>query len=482
METERSIDLADLFFVMLSKWKLFLVFAVVCAVLAGTGKYVKDANDLKKQENAAELEVEEVEEEDIIAQMDELELDEQELAQVQELLDLNERILQQQKRYNESIRMNLNADKLSVRQLQYYIKTNATEDVTLEADLDGEISISTPATDIASLYCTYLRSEDVISALQERLSYDGDVLREIINPSAAETVLYISIYEVEGIDVDALASAIADVMSEVAEKYQSVGDYELVFLDEFDTVVTNSGLSAEQTDLLNKIYNNQSSAYSLEGRFTDEQTSYYELYQTLNELQNETADNTTNDKAATDEESDTAGETVATPGISKKAVLAGFVAGFFLVLVCITVGYILSGKLHTVAELRDYYNLTVYGEFEAEESKKGSSKEKQIKEVVAAVALSCKQKEIESIVLAGTCLDENADDLQKIVAGLKEKGIVARVVPGFICDGDALETCVQIKNVILAEQRGKSKYKDIEAEIVRAETYQVNILGVIAIV
>jgi hypothetical protein len=55
-------------------------------------------------------------------------------------------------------------------------------------------------------------------------------------------------------------------------------------------------------------------------------------------------------------------------------------------------------------------------------------------------------------------------------------------VPKFICDSDALETCVQIKNVILVEQRGKSKYKDIETEIAKAETYQVDILGVIAIV
>lgn len=483
MGAEREIDLLDLCWEIILRWKAVLLCALIGAVLVAGGKYYSDLNNWKNQESDTTVTAE-----DIQMQMDELNLTENEIAEVQELVNLNERILQAQDYYNQSERMELSADNLSVHQMRYYVKMNRTDVTAIENDQNGEILITTAATDIANLYSSYLLSDDVIDSLQLQLPDNQIDLREVIVPVIeSNAILTINLYKVDGLDVNQLAVAVNEVLSNATERYLSADEYTLMLMDEFDTVLSDEDLALEQGARLQQIYDMQTDANTLAKRFSDNQTSYYQLYQSKKELQGNLITDTNTEVVATE------------PKITIKNIMIGIIVGIILAGAYITVCYILSGRLHSTDDLHYYYKLTIYGQIETEKRERGIfapdnklsawrqkrqiglSKEEQIKETIAFIALSCQQKSIQQIALIGQWLDEGTDDINKIIAGLKEKGITASLLSEFLYDGETLELCAKIKNVILVEQKGHSQYKDIAAEIMKANNYQIEILGAIVL-
>lgn len=486
MGAEREIDLLDLFWEIILRWKAILLCALIGAVLAAGGKYYSDLNNWKNQESDTTVTAE-----DIQMQMDALNLTENEIAEVQELANLNERILQAQDYYNQSERMELSADNLSVHQMRYYVKMNRTDVTAIENDQNGEILITTAATDIANLYSSYLLSDDVIDSLQLQLPDSQIDLREVIVPVIeSNAILTINLYKVDGLDVNQLAAAINEVLSNATERYLSADEYTLMLMDEFDTVLSDEDLALEQGARLQQIYDMQTDANTLTKRFSDNQTSYYQLYQTMKNVEKNADANLVMTEMET---------IVSKPEIESKNIVLGVLLGILLACMYIAIYYILSDELHSANDLNRYYQLTLYGQIETEKCKKGLfepdgrlnswckkrqiglSKEEQIKETIASIALSCQQKSIQNIAFVGTQLSESTDDLKKITEGLKEKGITASLLSKFLYDGETLEECAKIKNVILVEQKGHSQYKDIAAEIMKANNYQIEILGAIVL-
>jgi capsular polysaccharide biosynthesis protein len=479
MKTEREVDLLDLCWEIILRWKAVLLCALIGAVLVAGGKYYSDLNNWKNQEVDTIVTAE-----DIQMQMDALDLTENEIAEVQELIDLNEQILEAQNYYNCSYRMQMNADNLPVHQMRYYVKINQIDAVT---SMENEIMFTTTATDIANLYAAYLLSDEVIDLLQSQLPDNQIDLHEVIVPVIeSSAILTINLYKVDGLDVEQLAASINEVLSNAAEKYLFIDEYDFLMVEELDTVLSDEDLASEQTERLKQIYDMQTQVNALKSRLSDNQTSYYQLYQTAKT----TEENAGADLAVTETKT-----IAAKPGIVSGNIILGILLGIFLACMYIAICYILSNRLHSANDLNRYYQVTLYGQIETKEHKKGLfvpdgklnswrqkrerglSNEGQIKETVAAIALSCQQKAIQSIALIGTQLDESTDELREIAEGLKERGITAYIVSKFLYDGEALELCAKIKNVILVEQKGQSQYKDIMAEIAKANNYQIEILG-----
>jgi hypothetical protein len=80
---------------------------------------------------------------------------------------------------------------------------------------------------------------------------------------------------------------------------------------------------------------------------------------------------------------------------------------------------------------------------------------------------------------AGSLPCKTTDDLKEITEGLKEKGITTSVLSKLLCDVETLEECAKIKKVILVDRTKQSKHKDIIAEILKANNYQIEILGAV---
>lgn len=190
----------------------------------------------------------------------------------------------------------------------------------------------------------------------------------------------------------------------------------------------------------------------IEGVYTSDQKAYYE-----------------STKAETTEEGETAVLEPQKSGISKKwVVLGGFLGAFFTAAAYGAV-YLLDGRLHTKAELESVVKVPVLA---YAEKKEGS-----LEVLAVQIETWAKQRKTDRLFLTGSVeMPEQEKNLEKI---LKKKGI--QVIPGksILKDSEALAQAVACGYIAFLEKEGTSKTDLVKAQLVQAQSCDLEILGVL---
>lgn len=447
-EYEPEINLKDLFFYILYRWRSIALAAIVLCALAGGYKLF--CNTMEAREEGANGKPKETREYEI-------KMAEYNLAKStyeQDIVDYQKRLDQQTTYMEESILMQANP----------YNMPSASADIIVK--LDGEewdslpenVNISLDPTDsLISVYTANFLSAIDWTAIEELTGKTPLYLKELIGVTADYNANTFTIY-VNYNDGD-IAQQILDILlSQIMEKYQDVaGDinkHTISIVNRSLTYTINHALADTQKENANIIVGYEQS-------IIERRTNLEEL------------------------------EKPSRPKNLQKFLILGFVAGIFLMIMYHGFRYILGGRLHDGSELKGMYGLLHLGTLPAQEHKGFLSR---IDKLLGMLDTANQQKNMESncqviaqniinladehknLFLTSTGDMETLQKLSAAIAPLLE-GIHLETGTDIAHNAETLRKLSGCDAVILAEVRQKSLLSDIAHQQERINAYQKPVIG-----
>lgn len=455
---EQEIDLKDLMFAVLRKWRPIILIAIVFALLLGAFKTVKgiqqlgDAEFVQKNQQTHKT------------NMDQYESTKKRLER--EIQNLQDNIKSQQEYKEDSILMNINPYDEYVATTTMYIST--------DYQIMPGMMYQNPnaASSILKAYMSIAQNGEMYNYVLGKMNNQLGLryLKELVKlePDYNNNMLNITVVGDTEERTHKVMGWIMDSIETSKEKVvQSIGQHEINMVDESEYVTVDMELDAKQKDF-------SVNMEQLDISLTDKTKELADLKEPTNDLLSK--------------------RSVLKSAI-KYAILGGVLGGFMMVFF-ICVAFLMSDKMVNEKELRRRYNIMVLGAFKRAEKKKmfafvdkwldrmeGASdkdmEEEQTYEVVAANAVNYTDG-LNKVVLIGT-IDREA--VSRIQSGLEPllPG-VSLAVGGNPCkEAQAIKETASGEAVILVEQRGKSQFSSIERELELVASMNKKVIGCVVL-
>ena len=463
----REISLRQLFWKVMMGWKLWIVCAVLFAILLPGVKYAKDARTY----HAAQQPKEQQQESDVVFTSEE----EQQIEDVKSLKLLMEK---NSDYMQNSILMNIDPYQEQLMELQYYIDSDYVTNYTRDNKLDYTSAIT-------NAYVDY-----IVNGLDQKSIWkevdtktDNKYLAELVTAVyTSNNTFSVKVKYTDKKALERVAKEIQNVLNkrqpDIAE---NIGGHKLVLVSENYQVKADRDLANSQNEVSNLIKSYRDQINTLKTAMTEEQ---------LNELEREEA-------LDSDEEKDTAEVQALAPVFSKKYIVLGFVMGLFLAalyLVCIAV---LSNKLQAAEELVRFYKLRQFGIVTKEQRTKGITgillrlkyrnqklltPEASLQMATSNVELYCKNQKITNLFLTGSEIEHiDRNWITAITENLKNKGIQVVYGENICYDAAAMREASEAGHVVLIETTDVSIYQEIEKELRMLKDWNVDIIGCIGV-
>ncbi len=454
-EYEQEIDLKDLMFSVLRKWRMIIVAAVFFAVLLGGIKLFGGMRQLNDEEYIAENRQ---------TYEDSMELYNTSKERLErEIENIQDSIEEQQEYKNKSILMNINPYDVYTETTSFYISTDYTI-------MPGMVYQNpNTATSILKAYLTIAQNGEMYNYVLERMENALSLryLKELVTVEADydNSMLEIKVVGETEEQAGSMMKYIKDCINDskgVIE--QAIGTHELSIVDESKFVTVDLELEQKQKDF----------SASMEQLDQSLQTKNDEL-KALEEPQDSLLSKTSVLKSAI-----------------KYGVLGG-VLGAFVVVFFVCVAFLMSDKLVNEKELRRRYQIAVLGVFgrkekgvfafvnrwlnKLENSAAEEMSESQVYEVAAANALNYMDGERE-LLLIGTVDSVMLEKVQQGLTGLLE-GVVLSVGGDLSRDAQAIRRVSACDGVIIVEARNSSGFSAIEKELEVVRSLNKKIVGCI---
>ena len=476
---ERKLNLMDMFWAVLQKWRVVLVGALIFSVLAGAFSYYQSVKAIEAMQDGQEK-----------VTLEDITLDESEEANVELYLEYKD-LFEKQSTYNQtSPLMNFDANALCLYSLSYYV--------------DNKYEVTYPIIDkrdnteiLVQRYVSVLRSEEMVNEIEkifgttegfdmERIDLTNEY-GELRQTQSDDGLLNISIYGKDETECTEIANL---VKKQIENSYSSIsaalGEHQLVVMHDSCKTVVNDNLLIYQRANVERLYDYDKKVSEVEAKLTNTGERYIELKDELKNPSEETV------------EEDVIGE----PEISKKMVVLGLIAGIVLSICFNIMNYLLSQKIRMSDEIESMYGVNVLARMDV-----GSLKKKKLLDgldrfwgkcrysgvqvlqedaglnmIVSKIKIASKQKQIEEFFVTGTNFGEKEIAIIKDVQKELKKCNIA------ISYGESIRTCAQtlenassIGNIIMVETVDKSKYMDIYKEMMLHEQQGSTIFGMIVV-
>lgn len=461
--TEREISLNEIFWKILLGWRQVICLALVCAVLLGGFKYVKDLRAYQAVKNTVSMEEAEKQ------------LTEDEKEKVITAQELQKRIGEYDSYMETAAIMQVNPYAEEVVQLQYYVKSDYVFNFTQDVVHDY-------TDDITTMYRNYLAGGKVSQRIVDELGKDisQEDFSELLEVEQEGASIYVTIGGLEKEELEKSADILDSLMKEKETELQSIGSHELKLVDKSFNVIVNQELLDKRNNMLNTITALENQLTALKAGMTESQ---------LRALENER------------EESGQPVVTTVQPGFSFKYVVLGLLAGIFLAGIWIVFKVLFSSKLQNSEEVRSQYGIRLLGEVAVPQqkkrflavidnkllalknrSRKKLSLEQQLKIAAANIALSCKQQNAVCVYMTGSEY-ENMD--AAVIAELKKElaawEIQVKEGENIFYAAESLKQAAEVGYVLIVEQTNCSIYNEIFNELRIAREQQIEVLGAVVL-
>ena len=337
----REISLRQLFWKVMMGWKLWIVCAVLFAILLPGVKYAKDV----RAYHAAQQPKDEKQEPTVV-------LTDDEQQQIDDVKSLNLLIEKNSNYMQNSILMNIDPYQEHRMELQYYIDSDFVMNYTKDSKKDYTSAIANAYVDYANNGVDQKTIWKDVSTKSED-KYLAELVSAYNNSDNTFSVI------IKYTDKKGLESVAKQIQNELEKKQpefsKRIGGHKLVLVSENYQICTDSDLATSQGNVSNLIKSYRDQITTLKSAMSEDQ---------LSELERE-------ENLESDDKEESAAVQVAAPALSKKYVVLGFVMGVFLAalyLVCIAV---LSNKLQAAEELVRYYKMRQFGIITREQRTKG---------------------------------------------------------------------------------------------------------------
>jgi len=455
---EQEIDLKDLMFAVLRKWRLIIVIAVIFAVLLGGMKCVKGLGQLQDAEYVKKNQ------ETYDASVDQYNATKERLEK--EIVNLQESIESQQEYKDESILMNINPYDEYVESATFYISTDYTimpgmvyqNPNTAASILKGYMSIAQNG-EMYNYVLGHMSNPIGIRYLKELVKIEPDYDNNMLD------ITVIADTEKRAGDVmEYIKDSIADSSDNLTE---SIGEHEISLVDESRYVTVDMELDKKQKE------------------FSD----------TMDQLDTSLTEKTKELEALEEPANTLLSKGSILKSSIKYAVLGG-VLGAFMVVFFVCVAFLMSDKMVSEKELKRRYALMVLGVFRRQDKRKLFSfvdrfldrlegtadremDDAQTFEVAAANA-SNYMEQVREVILVGTV---SPDRMEKMKDGLAPflKNAELSVGGNLGKDALAIKKAASCDAVIIVEQRNKSNFGEIEQELDVVRSLEKKVLGCIVL-
>lgn len=461
---EQEIDLKDLFFAVLYRWRILLLAAVVGAALLGGYKMMKSAP-------SAVLEEAQDSPEEVASQYEEKQ------KALENTIEVLENSVEEQNRYIATAPlMQINPYQVSVSTVDVLIEMGGTTSKSgLEsllksyrfALLNGEY-LKTLADEMGTeeRYLKELLSVDISNDAIG--AYDGgDAVLLSEADGYLKGILHVGIIGADQDTTETFMTAVLEELDQLKDKFDtSVGSHDLSIVNQASGEQVDTGILDRQQKVRGNIT-------TLEKNLTD----FNNTLETMEPLPELTAPADTSVK----------------DGL-KYAVL-GFLAGGFVSVFTVCVQYVLNDKVVSDKEIRNRFRLKSLGTFTKKTGKKkrmmggidawlhrlaGDEKVWPDEAVFEMIATNVKNysEGKTSLFVTGLASEEL---MEKVSGRLKEMIPELTLCTGrdMISNASARRDMAESEGIILVEERGVSRYSEIEQELEIAGNVGTEVVGVI---
>lgn len=449
---EQEIDLKDLMFAILHKWRPIIICAIILGIALGGYKV---GNGLAKQRDA-----EFVQKEQENYNNDILTYERTKSNYEREIKNLTTNLEYQEDYYNNSILMQISPYDKCVAQADIFVKTGLPEIV------DGKyILLMDNADSILKAYASYIKqgggvstevSKGNINYLQELIHTDIDYDSDMISLTVSYT------------DEDGAEKILDEILSNIQDQQISIqnkmGDHQVIVLNKDVKSVTDLALATLQknsSDLLT----------TLQKTLDDKQNALEELKEP-------------NKPAAL------SNVTLLKSGV-KYGILGGVLGGFIAVFYS-CVSFLMSDKLYSSKELKNRFGIKTLGVFSPEGKKRAFMK---IDKWLDRLEHKADMSEADTYEVIAINVENYKDDCSKIlVTGTVELEILQDVATELSSKCETLKLTAaadmnkspstlkmlsEYEGIILVEKRGRSIIGEIQKELDVIENLQKKVVGCI---
>ncbi len=357
-----EIDIIDLLKSIMKKWKVMLIGAIIVAILAGVYGYIKSATVVNAETGEA-----------ITADEDSPAALREKLAEAD--AQVVENAITKYIGYTyqlevEYAKLDFDPDNIYTYVLTYAI-VDDSQDITTEED--NAVFLST-VNNIVAFYQSQLTNENVLTEIIDELSIDvePEALKSMMSISKnGDSLLTVSVVSEGRTNTKKFMSILKNHLNDITSDIQKIYTFSLVPVTDYFNVSTSNYVTTLQQQNTDNRTNATNNIAALTNGMSEAQKSYYNaLVLVVNEakaeigienFEKEGLDTVEGLYAWYDANQDTV-TTKVVRSIDKKFIILGFVGGFFIVMMCYALLYILSGKLHTSDDLRDAFELNYIGE------------------------------------------------------------------------------------------------------------------------
>lgn len=483
-----EINLIDLLWSILYRWKL-MILAAVLGVILGAG-YKVYSNHMSNQRLAVEAASDNETDQDEKIDSLKADLSDLEIANVDFAVIYQEKLEERERYKTDSIYMNLNPDAVNYVSIAYMIDNGYTFNYMETVQPNNAAALK-------YAYMNYIDNGMLVSDISGDFSdVETSGLQELISAGEGSDTDAIEMVSLKVYGKDAKqAELIADKVEQAITAYSDqvknkIGKHELTLINHAAGIVSDQDVASAQNSLDAELIDYQTKIANYKEAFSDDQEQLYTLLAEKAGIDNEQSIDDVSDGVSAD--SEVAGSVDKLAGVPKFGVL-GAIAGVFLVCMIIACIYLFNGCMKTGEEFTNLFGLYLLGDYN--EITDGRSRLETIRRkqkwtldekrelTVANIKVLCQKYDITRIYLASTLhMDDKAKkEMTYIVNTLQANGIEATCGENVLHDASAMEKMSAYEYAVLVEQTNISRYDDV-AQLISARNEQKNrLLGVVVL-
>lgn len=454
---EQEIDLKDLMFAVLRKWRPIILIAVIFGILMGGYKVMGSLSQQKDVEYVQKVQ-----------KQNQNDLEEYKLLKEsyeREISNIERNIEAQTEYMEKSILMNMSPYDKYVSSADVYFKL---DDVALINGANAYAVIYNNG--LSRTYTSFINQGIDWTEMAQELKTEVEYLKELIRitPDEWGQMLSVSVCYKDKKGAEKILNKILDEVKDQQSNFSSkFGTHNLYIMNQISDTVTDLDLANRQK--------------SANDNITALQSTLKEKEKALEELKEPV------------EVSALSSSTAIKSGI-KYAVLGG-VLGAFITIFCICVAFLMSGKVASAKDIKQRYGVKVLATFPAEEKRRAFSgidrwldklegkKDNLVEETryeLAAANLRNYAGDAKKLMIVGTVPTEILNTVSMKLGSLcSEKSF--SIGANLNENADTVNKLPECDAVILVEQSGVSRYGEIEKEIEAVQNVKKEIAGVIVL-
>lgn len=494
-----TINLKNLIYHILKKWRIFLVGILIGAVLADLAGVVLSYHQVTIEK--AVLDKKEADEKKMtdVAELRNR-LSEKEIMEVESAVDsyfafvkTNEAQLTY---YNDSFLMQMDANEVPTLILHYFIDNFYEVEYPVMSAIDNTYDIAialgryASSGDVCAKICKKLKWEKEIAYIQELITYKCEGHSLTITVVAPKEDNCREIGEIIKTELQSVASSLKDVY----------GDFDVKLAMEEYVVKASTDLVSQQITQLTNIYSGRNDFRTSITSFTEGQKAYYQavINNYFDENNSLLDDSMSNDYEVEDEEKIV--ENLSVQLFHVKFVFLGIIAGFVFCVAWICVQYITSGMLLSKEDIQEGCNLSVIGTIKKDPNAKKQnvidclierifrskglqfSQNEQLCMLATAIRIAVEKADMRSLFISSAANNEEMRQIENaLVLLLCQQGVNVMTGTSVAYDPESLERMSACDGVVLVEGVGFSLFKDIMTEKQLCERGNVKIIGTVVV-